>query len=189
MNGTCGGLGELRIGDRFRHDGVHRAADRVVMKADHDHGGQVVDLDARHPLTARTKSTSQPHAEEGLDQLHGSAVASQDKADPQTHDTHTQGLGLDRLRFPGLRHVGEKTASRPGILIHDPISGVSVDPNGRGAHKNTWFHGGGGDPFDQTPRPLNAALENAAALLTGPDAEDRFPGEVNEDVAAGDIHR
>ena len=168
MGGTRGGLGELRIGNRLRHHGVHGTGKSLIMQAGHDHGGQVVDLDARHPLPARSEPATQTKSEDRTDQPHRSAIPTEDESDAEPYNPDSHCLRLDRLRFPGLSHLGEEAGSGRGVLVDGAIPRVTVEPDGRGAHEDTRLYRGGGYPFDQTAGSLDSALQNAAALLPSP---------------------
>ena len=106
-----------------------------------DHGGEVPDLDARHPLPARSEPASKAETEDRPNQAHCASVAPEDESDPDPDDADSIGLRLHglQLRAPLCHEVALPSAARLTAA------------------------GGGSPRGDELPEPSGAAAAGATA--------------------------
>ena len=127
VGGASRRLGELGIGDRIGHHGIHGAADCLIVQALQYHRSQIIDFDARHPLAARSKTPTEACPEDGLDRFHRSPIAAENESDTQSYHSDTVLLRLDCFGLPCLGDFSQESAPCRGILIGNPLSCVSVE--------------------------------------------------------------
>jgi len=183
--GAAENVGEF-FGESFVGDGVWRCripdALDVVLDGVDEHGGDVVDVNPRHPLFAGTEFAAGQGTERRDHTGQGTAVRSEDKADTEFDDAQAEDGGAASFILPGLAAFGEKAAALSGLFGENFIAAISIEADGGGADQDFGPMLYAANGIDQMPGTLNAAVANACFDGGIPALGDGLTGEVDDGI-------
>jgi hypothetical protein len=157
----------------------------VIPGGPQRHTGDVIDVNAGHPLAPVAQTPAKTRAEERQDHFHGPTVASEDEAGAEQNDACAGNLAC--LPFPRAADVGKEPIAWRRVFIDLAVAGVAIESDRRAADQNLRWPCRAGKAFDNRAGAENAAFHDAAAFVRGPKSEHRFAGEVKHGIKSVDI--
>ena len=107
-------LGELCIGHGDRRGGIDRPCQFGPCDHMRDQADEVVALDPRHPLPARTERSAEAEFERRQHPRDEAAIGADHEADPQTDHTHAMRFRRTRRVLPGVAEFVAEAGVRFG---------------------------------------------------------------------------
>ena len=179
--------GETGIGHRAGHHGVDRTNQSLLPDRPHSEPGNIVEVNARHPLPPGAKPPAEPGAEDGKKALHCAAPAAEDESDPQ--DDNAGVPHFHSFPLPGAADLGEEAAAGRGIFRHLAVARVAVVTDARTADEHPGRVGGAGETLGHRARAHHAAVHDTTALFGCPTTDHRLTGKVQDGIKSVDVGR
>jgi hypothetical protein len=183
MHGGGEGAGEVGVGNGVRCAEVERAGDGGVFGGPEDEADLIGDVDPGHPLTAAAEVASDAKLERAAHQGEGSAFITEHKAGAEIDDAGAEAV-FCKLGggFPGDANLSEKATAGGAGFGEDFVAAITIVADTGGDEEGGRGLGPGGEVVDKFFGEGAATFVNEGTFGVGPEAENGFAGEVDENI-------